>query len=192
MTDSRQGDWIQTYTGKSFWPLDPRPEDVCIEDIAHSHSCMARFLGHARLFYSVAQHSCAVSEIVEPRFALLGLMHDAAEAYVGDWPRPLKALPMAAEFKRIERRIQDCISERFNLVWTDEARTAVHHADMVMLSTEAHALMIWPPPRPWNPMPDPSEPMRPRTMRPWDPSKAEYLFLERFHALTENKYHAAT
>lgn len=48
------GDWIQTYTNKQFWPLDPRPEDVCIEDIAHALSLQCRFTGHVREFYSTA------------------------------------------------------------------------------------------------------------------------------------------
>ena len=32
----RQGDWLQTYTGKQFYPLDPQPEDIDIQDIAHA------------------------------------------------------------------------------------------------------------------------------------------------------------
>lgn len=53
----RRGDFICTYTGRKFYPLDPRPEDVCIEDIAHALALVNRFGGHTRVPYSVAQHS---------------------------------------------------------------------------------------------------------------------------------------
>src|SRR5487761_1741512 len=48
---SRKGDWIATFTGRAFWPLDPRPEDVVIEDIAHALSMLCRYGGHCRRFY---------------------------------------------------------------------------------------------------------------------------------------------
>lgn len=52
----RKGDWILTFTGRRFYPLDPRPEDVCLEDIAHALSLICRYNGHSRFFYSVAEH----------------------------------------------------------------------------------------------------------------------------------------
>src|SRR3990167_8105269 len=88
----RTGDWIQTYMGSAFYPLDPRPEDVDIRDIAHSLSLMCRFNGHCTKFYSVAEHSLHVVEGVafttnwntfEMRRALL---HDSAETYLSDVP----------------------------------------------------------------------------------------------------------
>lgn len=78
---------IQTYTGRKFWPLDPRPEDVCIEDIAHALSLKCRFGGHCKRFYSVAQHGALVCNTLNvnggrrsPVLLMQGLMHDAAEA----------------------------------------------------------------------------------------------------------------
>ena len=53
--------WIETYSGKRFYILDPRPQDVDIVDIAHALSLLTRFTGHTREFYSVAQHSVLVS-----------------------------------------------------------------------------------------------------------------------------------
>ena len=108
--DSSNG--IRTFTGHMFYPLDPRPEDVCIEDIAHSLSLLCRFTGHTYAHYSVADHSLRVSRLAEKLFvaeahspesekmqrmaneiALWGLLHDASEAYLQDMPRPLKYAP---------------------------------------------------------------------------------------------------
>jgi 5'-deoxynucleotidase YfbR-like HD superfamily hydrolase len=116
----RFGDWIQTYTGRVFWPLDPDPSEICIEDIAHSLSLQCRFLGHCKTFYSVLEHSCHVAHLVPAAYTVHGLLHDAAEAYVGDMPRPLKSQPDFATFRQIERRIQERIAKAFGIVWTDE------------------------------------------------------------------------
>ena len=71
----------------------PNPDDIRIEDIAHALSNQCRFAGHAREFYSVAEHSVHVSQLCLPEHALWGLLHDASEAYLVDLPRPLKLLP---------------------------------------------------------------------------------------------------
>ncbi len=96
----KEDQWIQTYTGKKFYPMDSKVEDICIEDIAHSLSLLCRFNGHCTEFYSVAQHSVFVSNLVGKReektdiffkrLARLGLLHDAAEAYLGDIVSPIK------------------------------------------------------------------------------------------------------
>ena len=83
----RKGDWFLTYTGRQFWPLDPRPEDICIRDIAHHLSLCCRFNGACRVHYSVAQHSVMVANILPAPLRFWGLMHDATEAYVGDMVR---------------------------------------------------------------------------------------------------------
>ena len=147
MTADRPGDWFQTYTGKQLWVLDPRPEDICIEDVAHSLSMLCRFNGHCQEFYSVAQHSVFVSQVMLPgeygnwipaEARLEALLHDAAEAYVGDMIRPLK-LSLGPEFKRAEERVaaaaRVALMPRMhepppNLV------EAIKHADMVALATE--------------------------------------------------------
>ncbi len=56
----RTGNWLATYTGRKWFLLDPHPDDVAIEDIAHGLSMVCRFGGHCRHFYSVAQHSLLV------------------------------------------------------------------------------------------------------------------------------------
>lgn len=54
--------WFQTYTGRVWRPLDPQPEDVVQEDIAHALALTNRFNGATREPYSVAQHCCLVAD----------------------------------------------------------------------------------------------------------------------------------
>src|SRR4030043_1424578 len=110
----RRGTWSQTYTGKKFWSLDPKPEEVDIKDIAHSLAFQCRFNGHTIPFYSIAQHSVLVSKIVPPEQALAGLFHDAAEAYTGDIVAPLKKF-LPPVFKEIEKAIEEVIFEHFGI-----------------------------------------------------------------------------
>ena len=83
--------YLSTYTGKKFYPYDPRPEQICIEDIAHGLSMLCRFAGQCRFFFSVAEHSIAVAHLLPANLKLFGLLHDASEAYLVDLPRPVKA-----------------------------------------------------------------------------------------------------
>lgn len=113
LVEARKGDWIQTYCGNRFWPLDPRPEEVHIMDIAHALSMKCRYNGHAKRFYSVAEHSVLVSQHVPPEHALWGLLHDAEEAYLPDIPRPVKKhLPF---WKDISDPVQRAVCEAYNL-----------------------------------------------------------------------------
>lgn len=110
--DPRGDGWFVTRSGNKFFPLDARPEDVLIEDIAFALSNVSRFGGHTR-FYSVAEHSCIVADHLPPALKLLGLLHDATEAYLGDVVRPLKQqLP---EYKRAESNLWKVIAKRFSL-----------------------------------------------------------------------------
>lgn len=101
VSDGARGLVQTTASGKPFWCADPRPEDVRIEDIAEQLGRECRFGGALRraepgeqeVFYSVAQHSVLVCDNVKsPELKLAALLHDAAEAYVKDIPKPLKAL----------------------------------------------------------------------------------------------------
>lgn len=113
----RRGDWMLTSTGRRFWPLDPRPEDIDIEDIATALTHVARYGGQTRRHYSVAQHSVHLADWFSARhfheLAPYALLHDAAEAYLGDVIRPIK--PELAGYGAIEARLEAMILERFGL-----------------------------------------------------------------------------
>jgi len=130
---------ILTHTGVDFWFLDPRSEDFKIEDIAHALSQLCRFTGHTKEFYSVAQHSVAVSCLVRPEFALEGLLHDAAEAYLGDVSSPLKFL--LPKYQAIENLIQDSIAKAFKLNTSFPAQKEIKLADLRMLALERELLL---------------------------------------------------
>ncbi len=83
---------IVTFTGKSFDLLNPTPEMVCIEDISHALANIGRFTGHTRSFYSVAQHCVIMADADLPGKPLQRLLHEVAEAYIGDISSPLKQL----------------------------------------------------------------------------------------------------
>ena len=170
--DMNRSDWMQTYTGRVFWPLDPRAEDVDIIDIAHALSNLCRYGGHSKIFYSVAHHSVLVSQIVPREDALWGLMHDAAEAYVIDLIRPIKHSAGARWYREVEARVMVAVCDRFGLPIQQPA--SVDEADLVMLATERRDLMA-PPPRPWrrDALPLPLQ------IRPWTPQRAEMEFLSR-------------
>jgi hypothetical protein len=152
---NRTGDWFVTYTGKEFYPLDPRVEDFCIEDIAHALALQTRWMGHCKNFYSIASHSMACLKVAEmegrsEEARQWALMHDAAEAYTGDIVRPIKGhLGMIkpsmgpsdqvglVPFKVFEEKLLKLIAERFGLVWP--IPEVVKSIDNRMLVTEAKA-----------------------------------------------------
>jgi hypothetical protein len=174
----RIGDWIQTYTGRQFWPLDPRPDEIDILDIAHSLSNQCRYSGHVETFYSVAEHSVHVSHIVPPEDALWGLLHDASEAYLVDLPRPLKRhSEMGYLYRGIEAQLMLNVCARYGLDIIEPP--SVKHADNVLLSTEKRDLMKIPP-KAWVE----TEPPLDMRIVPWTPLVAKERFLARYRGLT--------
>lgn len=157
--------WIQTYTGRQYWPLDPRPADVSVEDIAHHLGYICRFSGACRRFYSVAEHSIHVSHVVDAalmygkasdednrRLVTLALMHDAGEFVPPhDVARPVKYAPECSGLRVIEARNQGAILEALELADVADPLGLVKQADNAMLLAEQESLM-GPPPAEWVPM----------------------------------------
>jgi hypothetical protein len=181
--------WSATYTGGRFDVMNPRVEDIKIEDIAHALSFTCRFNGHCTHFYSVAQHSMLVTrvygelvadkpELVDyPQGYLCALLHDAAEAYVGDVIRPIKlAVPGVEE---IEKNVREVILEKFYLAgaWHN-LQHLVQKADLIVLATEARDIMHGDAPKGWD---LPYLPHAGLTIHPRPSVKGEFLGL--FNAL---------
>ncbi|OAM73046.1 hypothetical protein [Devosia elaeis] len=172
------GGWMQTFTGRAVYPLDLRPEDIDIRDIAHALSLQCRYAGHVRQFYSVAEHSVHVARHCRqygPEAGLEGLLHDATEAYLVDVPRPIK--PFLKSYKLIEQRAWRAIAGRFDLA-PDFYCEAVHEADNRILHDERAALMS-PCEREWSLTGDPLG----VTIECWSPERAEREFLALFEEL---------
>lgn len=180
---AEHGPKIQVHSGLLVPVLEPRPEHITIVDIAHALSNLCRFNGHVREFYSVAQHSVLVSNVVPAEEALWGLLHDAAEAYIGDVTRPLKlwlehVAPGAVS--GIERRLQQVIATRFGLSGCMPA--SVKHADSVLLATEKRDVLAVTD-VPWVALPEPL----PTRILAMTPQEAETAFLGRFCDLVRGR-----
>ena len=127
--------YIATHSG-IFYPFEVTPESVNIEDIAHALSLLCRYNGHCREFYSVAQHSVLVSELVPEQLKLKALLHDASEAYISDIPKPIKNEILQAQI--LEDKISNAIFSAFNL--TPGLEPEIKRADLVMLLTESEQI----------------------------------------------------
>lgn len=168
--------WMQTYKGHHFDFSFMHKTPLDIEDIAHALSQICRFNGHCREFYSVAQHSVYVSQLVSQAHGFAGLMHDAPEAYLGDMVSPLKR--RIPEFRQHEQWLWMVVAKQFGLPL--EMPEEVRKMDLVMLAAEARDLLkadvsTW------------GLAAAPEWIRiePWPPKVAERHFLDSFAALSE-------
>lgn len=109
--------YITTHSGRQFRLDTPLQGVVDLDDIAHHLSMICHWNGACEEFFSVAQHSILVSLVCPHPLQRWGLMHDAAEAYVGDVTRPLKA--MLPDYKIIEKRVLRAIAQKFGLKWPE-------------------------------------------------------------------------
>lgn len=134
--------WIETFTGKKMYFLNPKEDMIDIVDIAHSLSLQCRFSGHTNRFYSVAEHSFRVASYLynthgNAKIALQGLLHDASEAYLLDVPSPVKQ--HLKGYHKMEEKLQAVILNKFNTGWP--MNTRVKEADTIMLKNEARFLL---------------------------------------------------
>lgn len=136
--------WILTYSGKHFRPLDPCVNDICIEDIAHALSQICRYTGQILKFYSVGEHSYLLAERLlkdgyGPRKALEGLLHDGTEAYLSDIARPIKIQPQFQLYRQAEAKLEYILFKKFNLT-VDEKPGIIKDYDSRILITEMNVL----------------------------------------------------
>lgn len=161
---------IRTFTGNWINVFDPKEDQINIEDIAHALSNLCRYGGHTRCFYSVAQHSVHCAELLRNTSIQLqfdALMHDSSEAYLMDFPRPIK-LKMA-EYKIIEDGLMKVIAKKFGVQYPFNEKhgfsPVVKEADEMMLNLEWESLMMG----------------QHNNVKPVSPEKAKDRFLNRFY-----------
>lgn len=126
--------WIQTYRGRRV-PLDYtfRAAHVDLYDIAWALAHTYRYNGHLAYPLSVARHSINIMRRVPEELRLTALLHDAAEAYIGDMPMPLKNSVVGVEFKKLEEHIEKEIARALGVPLKDPK---VKEADVAILTQE--------------------------------------------------------
>ncbi len=183
INDEGKWPWLQTYTGKAFVPVAPDADLIDIRDIAIALSREARYNGHTRTSepYSVAQHCVLISRVLPKPLKLMGLLHDASEAYCKDLTWSVKT--MLPEYKtRIEAPIEKAIAEHFDL--PQPFPPEIKEADNRMLATEKRDLM-GAEPRPWrDDIPQPYN----MEIIAWAHREARYQFLSVFNRLTVGRH----
>jgi hypothetical protein len=183
----RREPFIQTVSGGRFNPFAPDEAAIDIDDIAQALGNLCRFGGHCRAFYSVAQHSCHVADAVGSRGGTAAdthwaLLHDAAEAYLGDLPHPIKQYsPLGGLYRDAEARLQAVIYEHFGL--SARPLAIVKEVDRSMLAAERRALMLdaWA----WPELTD-IDPIG-IDINPWPPKRAAEEFRARHSKLSRRR-----
>lgn len=181
--------WMQTRFGRK-WELAGPEGPVRWDEIAHALSHICRFTGHTTKFYSVAEHSCRVHDLMPAKreYQLAGLLHDAHEAFIGDIATPIVGAlaQIVPDAKVAITQLKDWHDE---LIFTAAGQSwplrsgvhdAVKAADMTMLMTERRDLM-GPSPEPWGHYED--YPALPGRIKPMSPKVARKAFLYRLRML---------
>lgn len=189
----RKGHFMRLASGTKYWPLDPRPEEIFIDDIAASLSRLCRFNGHVidnatkgysvDKMYTVAEHSYWCSYQVPEEDQFEALMHDASEAFTGDLIRPMKVVPeIAAVYKPIEEMNERAIARRFNLRFPYP--DSVKDADEAVCTRELRTIMAGAAERAENQAVLNTRREANIQLQCWSPSEARAWFLKRFFQLS--------
>lgn len=190
-------DWIQSYTGRKVTPLDLKPEQVCVEDIAHALASKCRFNGHQLGDpYSVAQHCVIGARNLPSAFKLAFLLHEVSEVYMPDIPAPIKPYvrvqigPPGSDKLFLWSELEDTQATIvFEALGLNSVRPLidsreVRKMDLQMLATEARDLMA-DPPEPWS---LPYEALETDALggplKTWNWQASEFAFLTLFRELT--------
>jgi hypothetical protein len=176
--------FIETYTGRAFWPLNPKVEGLSIIDIAHALSNQCRYSGHVAFFYSVAQHCSLLAEWLakrggSPLDCLQILMHDAPEAYLVDVPRPVKQY--MPEYRVWDHAV-DAVIRKW-MCWDFPRPSFQDEFDSRIIVDERRQLMS----QSLNDWGHKLEPMG-IVIEPWTPEEAEQTFLTQYAAYSHAYY----
>lgn len=171
--------WITSLKGNRIHTLDPRSEDLDIEEIAVGLSRECRFSRMIKrgIWYSSAEHGWHVSYLCHKKYALAGLLHDSSDYVFGDLNAPTKHSKELKGFDRAEKRFQSCIFQKY-CGFPDEPLN-VKVADLALAMWEAEKLLAVPPEHLLSPKPLGIK------LYCWNPKMAEKKFLERFRELTK-------
>jgi hypothetical protein len=172
-------DWIETYTGRQFYPLRPSVQDVHLEDIAHALSMKCRYAGHGAKFYSIAEHSVLLAQAVDKGYVpgirrdlqRQALLHDAAEAYLADIPRPVKN--SIRQWALVESEVEEVICRALGVSLPFSLN--IKSLDFRILHNEKKVLFpnspnVWP-------TMAPEGPLAGTVVRCWTPARAKRNFL---------------
>jgi hypothetical protein len=171
-----RGATIVLRSGGYFDFLNPDPGSIHPEDIAWGLAYTCRFGGQSLRYYSVAQHCVLASYAIQPPHEFEALMHDAAEAYIGDVVGPLKQL--LPDYKAVEHRVEAAIAKRFRM--TLPLPPEVKYVDLCLLRTEQRDLTAGSGDD-WNGLDQ--YPLLPIVIEPWAPEMAAQMWLSRFEEL---------
>jgi hypothetical protein len=183
--------FIETYTGRAFWPLKPAEcaDAFSIIDIAHALSNQCRYSGHVQFFYSTAQHCCLLASWVaehggSPLDCLQILMHDSPEAYLVDIPRPVKQY--MPHYRKWDHAIEAEIRKWMG--WENVPRLAIQDEIDTRIVVDERLALMSRSGNDWNC--DELEPLGVEIMK-WTPEEAEQEFLIRYAAYSKEHYGAS-
>ena len=128
--------WVGTNSGKQIGLSAVDLDEIDIKDIARGLANSCRFTGQLGIWYSVAEHCIQVAEILPKHLRLVGLLHDAAEAYISDLSSPIKRY-IGEPYRKVEHVIAKAIGQKYGVgdALIDLPK-AVKDADRIMLMTE--------------------------------------------------------
>lgn len=138
-----------TGTGRMVDLLNPKPEQIDLEDIVVALAGINRWAGTTGHFFSVASHSLLVGrEFLKIRPEATGrelaaaLLHDAHEAYTGDITTPLKRVLRlyTGALDDLQKRFDAVIFEKFDCYPDDDVYDAIKVADQISWGLESWAL----------------------------------------------------
>ena len=155
MTPAAARAWVRLPSGRRLDLINPDPCAWLDSDLALRLARTYRWGGESSwpLPLSVAQHSLLVLALrrqwsdtpLTPSDALLELLHDAEEGFLGfDCISPLKDV-LGLSFRAVSSRLMAAVSERYALrAWSPAAHAVHKRADSVAAASEAVHCIGWP------------------------------------------------
>ena len=143
------------------------PSMIEIEDIAHALSLNCRWGGHIFKHFSVCQHSINCCDLASEKNKLAALLHDSSEAYILDFPKPIK--DKLEDYKRVENNLMKVIAEKFHFEYP--LSKEIKKIDRDELVKEWNSLML----------------RREKELPTYSPKKTKKMFLDRFNYLINKK-----